>query len=237
MTDTAKKSLPHYAKYAWKTGGKRRAEPSTKLNTRKVVEGAVELADREGLENLTIRNLSNHLGVSAMAIYRHISSRDELLVLMMDACLGEPPGAIRTASDWQKALREWGRALFARYREHSWVLDLTAPGLPTTPNHIAWVETFLKAMEGSRLSLQQKMDAALLLDGHVRNIANLIRQDKGGKIREVVATAADWLPDVLPAEKYPNYLRVLREGVLADAEGPDLNFGLNSIIAGLESQV
>ena len=229
--------MPHYARYAWK--GKRKLDdrPTTKLNTRKVVQGALELADREGLESLTIRRLAEHLGVTPMAVYRHLASRDELLLLMLDASLGEPPAAIRAAATWQQALRAWGFGLYARYQLHCWVLDLLAPGLPTTPNHVAWIEVFLEVMEGCRLTLQQKMDAALLIDGHVRNIANLTRQDTARKIEANIAAASGWLSQLLDPTKYPNFLKVLNEGVLEDATGPELSFGLNSIIAGLEAQL
>lgn len=237
MTDATRESLPRYALYAWRTGRKNEVEKTSKLNTRKVVQGAIELAGREGLDSLTIRNLAEHLGVTAMAVYRHIASREELLLLMVDKSLGEPPDAIHLATNWQQALEAWGFGLFARYQDHPWVLDLLAPGLPTTPNHVAWVEVFLKAMESCRLTLQQKMDAALLIDGHVRNIANLTRQDKAERIEATIAAASGWLPQVLDPAKYPNFLKVLQEGVLEDATGPELSFGLSSIIAGLEAQL
>jgi AcrR family transcriptional regulator len=237
MSDAAGKTPPHYARYAWKSGRKHEAEPNPKLNTRKVIQGAIELVSREGLDRLTIRRLAGQLGFTTMAVYRHIASFNELLILMVDASLGEPPASIGEAVTWQEALQDWGNGLFARYQEHPWVLDLGAPGLPTTPNHVAWVEAFLKAMEDCRLTLQQKMDAALLIDGHVRNIAKLTRRDKAGKIEAGIAAASNWLPRLLEPEKYPNFLKVLQEGVLEDATGPELSFGLNSIIAGLEAQL
>ncbi len=237
MGDADRENLPHYASYAWKTAPKNEAEPTPKLNTRKVVQGAIELVSREGLASLTIRRLAAQLGFTTMAVYRHIASREELLLLMVDMSLGAPPASIGEAATWQQALQEWGNGLFARYQEHPWVLDWGAPGLPSTPNHVAWVEAFLRAMEGCRLTLQQKMDAALLIDGHVRNIANLTRPDKAGKIQAGIITASGWLPQVLDPGKFPNFLKVLQEGVLEDAAGPELIFGLNSIIAGLEAQL
>jgi AcrR family transcriptional regulator len=237
MRESAAEKPPRYAKYAGQGQRRSEDEPTPKLNTRKVIQGALELAGREGLASLTIRRLAEQLGVTPMAVYRHVASRDELVILMVDASLGEPPAAIGEAATWQAALRAWGRGLYARYQAYPWVLDLLPPGLPTTPNHVAWVEIFLRALEDCRLTLQQKMDAALLIDGHVRNIASLMRQDNAGEIKAVIAAASGWLPQVLDPAKYPNFLKVLQEGVLQDATGPEINFGLDSIIAGLEAQL
>ncbi len=225
---------PHYAQLAWKLQGN---EPTKKLNTRKVVEGAIELVNKEGLENLSIRKLSEHLGFTTMAVYRHIESREELLILMMEMGMGAPPDSIQASTSWQQALHHWGNELFARYRTHPWLLDLPSPGMPTTPNHILWVEYILRAMKPCKLPLQQKLDAALLIDGHVRNIASLTRQDKVRGSEAAPVSPSTWLRQFINTGEYPEYAKVLREGVLEDdATGPDLSFGLQCIIAGLEAK-
>src|SRR6476660_8550763 len=115
MTDAARENLPDYARYAWKAGRKDSAKPTKKLNTGKVIQGAIELVSREGLDSLTIRRLAVQLGFTTMAVYRHIASFEELLILMVDNSLGEPPASIGEALTWQEALQEWGNGLFARY--------------------------------------------------------------------------------------------------------------------------
>lgn len=234
MTDAAKHNPPPYAKRAWKSRYKD-GEQTKKLNTQKVVQAAIELADKEGLDNLSIRKLSEHLGFTTMAVYRHIESREELLILMLDMGLGAPSDSILKANSWQQALYTWSNEVFARYQAHPWALDVPLAGLPGTPNHILWIEYFLKAMEPCKLSLQKKLDAALLIDAHVRNIANLTRTDKISNSEQDSIPSPAWLRQFIDNKLYPNFWQVLEEGVLEDETGPELGFGLECIIAGIEA--
>ena len=60
------------------------AEPRTPLNRERVLRAAVELADREGVDGLSMRRLSAELGVVPMALYKHVANKDELLDGMID---------------------------------------------------------------------------------------------------------------------------------------------------------
>ena len=57
---------------------------SRKLTPEAIASAAVDLADREGLEGLTMRSLARHLGVEAMSLYHHFVGKDALLDAMVD---------------------------------------------------------------------------------------------------------------------------------------------------------
>jgi AcrR family transcriptional regulator len=59
------------------------------LTLTRIVEVALALVDCEGLDALTVRRLATDLETGSASLYRHIASRDELLVLMVDHVLGE----------------------------------------------------------------------------------------------------------------------------------------------------
>lgn len=59
------------------------------LSRRRVVAAAIAFVDTAGLDALSIRRLASELGVTPMAIYGHVSSKEELLDLMLDLVLGE----------------------------------------------------------------------------------------------------------------------------------------------------
>jgi len=229
-------ALPHHIQLAWKLQGLDSDDSDKGLNAQKVVHAAIELADKEGLNGLSFRKLSQRLGFTTMAVYRHVRSRGELLILMVDTSLGVPPSSIREATTWQEALRRWGQALFERYQLHPWLLDVPAFGLPTTPNHILWVEYFLMAMGSSRLTLQHKLDAALLIDGHARHIAHLRRPGQNHAADEAEVPGSTWLRLLIDGSTHPFYSEVLDEGVLEDEAGPDFEFGLDCIIDGIAAR-
>src|SRR5918911_4494229 len=51
----------------------------TPLDRRRVLAAAVEFIDEHGLETLTMRRMGAHLGVEGMALYRHVTGREDLL--------------------------------------------------------------------------------------------------------------------------------------------------------------
>jgi AcrR family transcriptional regulator len=228
--------LPHLARLAWTLRDTELGDVDRGLNAGKVVRAAIALADEEGLNGLSIRQLGQRLGFATMAVYRHVRSRDELLVLMVDVALGPPPDSVSEASIWQDAVRSWGCSLFARYQAHPWLLDVPALGLPTTPNHVDWLEVFLAKAAPPGLALPHQLDAALLVDGHARYSAHQLRL---GRERAVDATEVPptvWLPSLVDRATHPHFADALASGVLSDDTGPDFEFGLNCIIDGLATR-
>ena len=66
--------------------GPARREPITR---NRILDAAIELADREGIEAITMRRLGQHLGVEAMSLYKHIRDKDEVLAGIADRVAGE----------------------------------------------------------------------------------------------------------------------------------------------------
>jgi AcrR family transcriptional regulator len=89
------------------------------LNKGRVLDAAVAFADRAGIEALSMRSLSEMLGVVPMALYKHVSNKDELVDGMIDVVIGEidPPQA---GVHWKRAVRQ--RILSARQAllRHPW---------------------------------------------------------------------------------------------------------------------
>ena len=108
------------------------AAPRRPLSRERVLQAAIDLADRDGLEALTMRSLATDLGVEAMSLYHHVRNKDALLDGVVDTVVAEinaavPPLDGVIADDWQAALRT--RILVARevLLRHRW-----APGLIET---------------------------------------------------------------------------------------------------------
>jgi AcrR family transcriptional regulator len=104
-------------------------EVRTPLNKARVLEAAVAFADKEGIDALSMRSLSQMLGVVPMALYKHVANKDELIDGMIDVVVGEiePP---RTDVGWRSAIRQ--RILSARRAllRHRWA-SRAMEGRPT----------------------------------------------------------------------------------------------------------
>ena len=77
----------------WGTPQRPRRGPKPSLSLERIVTEAIALADAEGLANLSMQHLAERLGCAKMALYRYVPGKAELVALMLDAGLGDPPSA------------------------------------------------------------------------------------------------------------------------------------------------
>jgi AcrR family transcriptional regulator len=114
------------------TGRRRLSRPS-------VLEAAVALADSDGLEGFSMRQLAQALGVVPMALYKHVANKDELLDGMIDIVFSE----IESPSidhDWKSAMRRRAISVRAALTRHPWAVGLMetrTPGPANLRNHNA----------------------------------------------------------------------------------------------------
>lgn len=220
--------LPQVLRLAWNVPGPRRSGPRPALSVEAIVGGAVELADEGGLDACSMPKLAKHLGIGTMSLYRYVSDKTELTVLMRDAAIGRAPTR-RPGDDWRATLRVYAAGLTERYREHPWVLDVPIPGFPSTPRVLSWLELGLLALDDLHLSDEQRLASVLLLDGHVSATARIARTDRS-------ATRGQAAPRDLVAEHFPTVARALTTTAL----GPDpfaddgLAFGVERIIESID---
>lgn len=139
----------------------RRGRPPT-IDRDAVLDAALHLLDDEGVEALTMRRLASELGVSAMAPYRYVGSKDELLVVLVDRLAArlvypprppEPKGAI---------LVLWS-AIYDGLAEHSWLPEVLARRRLMAPSVLGAIEEIHAALCGAGLSIEAAVRAYRLM--------------------------------------------------------------------------
>ncbi|RST13946.1 GntR family transcriptional regulator [Streptomyces sp. WAC05374] len=155
---------------------RRPAEPE--LTQARVVRAAIEIADAEGLAALSMRGVAARLGVAAMAPYRHVGGKDELVALMVDAAYGEVTHAGVPPEGWRARLEAGARGLWEVCRRHPWVAQVGPLTRPLVlPNLMAHAEWALAALEGCGLDAKTRFDIHLLVYSYVQGLAvNLERE-------------------------------------------------------------
>ena len=229
---------PKWVRWLWEVDASEVAEGREEgkgLSVGKIVRAGIALADDEGLEGVSVRKLAQRLSVSTMAAYRHIGSRDEVIAAMIDVAFGPPPVLSGNSEDWAGGLRCWALAVHARYDAHPWLLDAPVHGMPTGPHRLRWMETVLQVLAGAGLELQERLNAALLVDGHVRTVAALKRSLGAVEHGTRRSASATWLLTRLEADGLTSMAQVLKAGALDDGQGYELDYGLDRIIAGIEA--
>ena len=139
------------------------------LNRERILRAAVALADDDGIDALSMRKLSDGLGVSTMALYRHVAHKDDLLDGMVELVYGE----IETATDaaWRATMRQRATAMRAALRRHPWAIGLMenrAPGPANLRYHHVGIACL---REQAGLPIRTAIDAYNLMDSFVYGFA------------------------------------------------------------------
>lgn len=140
------------------------------LDRERIVAAAIELADEDGLESLSMRRLAKALGFEVMSLYNHISGKDDLIEAMVDAaCAGvDPP----VQPDWRADLRVTAIDLHRALRAHRWV---THHWPWAFPGRHRWrlAERLLAALHGSGLSADMADLGFHVIVNHVVGFSHL----------------------------------------------------------------
>ncbi|WP_435974838.1 TetR/AcrR family transcriptional regulator [Streptomyces sp. Qhu_M48] len=233
--------LPPSIEAAWGLRERPSKGPKPGLTLDRIVGAAVSLASAEGLDAVSMGRVAKELGSSPMSLYRYVSAKSELYVLMQEAATGAPPELFPPGTGWREAMEAWAWALREVYHRNLWMLRIPVSGPPATPHMVAWWEKALVALEGAGLDEGAKISVTLLVGGFVKNEA-LITADLAATIAaggtdagEVLARYGHTLRRLADPERYPAVARLLESGVLDVADDPEteFRFGLDRILDGV----
>ncbi|WP_433379818.1 GntR family transcriptional regulator [Actinoplanes sp. CA-142083] len=149
------------------------------LSQDRIVRVAIELADAEGLDALSMRALAARLGASTMSLYRYVASKDDLVLLMADAAFGvEVPPATRPAREWREEVADAVRTLWTLHRRHPWLAHLSPLSRPLPlPRLLAHGERILAALAGAGLEPVAAFNVEVLLYSYVQGLAVNIERE------------------------------------------------------------
>jgi len=121
---------------------RREESPAGELSQDVIIDAALEIIEDSGVAGLTMRRLGDRLGYSNMAVYRHVESKEDLVLLAADALLGRHARAYRRMTgSWETRVRERVRRTVQFSAEHPWATAAIHSAYPTrdidTPNILA----------------------------------------------------------------------------------------------------
>lgn len=203
------------------------------LNRERILQAALDLADHEGLEALSMRKLAQTLGVEAMSLYNHVANKDEILAGMVDVVFSEVD--LPDAGDWKQAMRQRYLSTREAFARHPWALGLLHSRIPLGHATLRHHDEVLGRLRAAGFSLEAAAYACSVLDSYTYGFALRAQRlafDSSKPPDEVSAT----LIRQLTSQAYPN----LAEMAMAIAHAPDhtpareFAFGLDLILEGLD---
>lgn len=159
-----------------------RPEPGARrprLNRDDIAAAALRIADADGFDALSMRRLAAELDVGTMSLYHYVHTKDELLMLLTDAVMGEvvvPEGEM--PDDWRSAVIAIAHRTRATLLRHPWVLDLHDDP-PAGPNSMRHYDQSMQAVAGAGLSLEEQADLVMTVDEYVFGYCMFERQGGG----------------------------------------------------------
>jgi AcrR family transcriptional regulator len=204
------------------------------LTRERVLAVAVQLADEKGLESLTMRELGLRLGVEAMSLYNHVTSKDDILDGMVDLVVSEidlPSDAV----DWKEAMRRRAISAQSAFSRHPWASGLIDSRESSGLARLRYLDWVVGTLRRAGFTLEMAARAFSLLDSYIYGF---------GRQQLNMAAGGDMTPEemaeaflqAIPVDEYP-YLSEMVVGYALDTghdEGADFEFGLRLILDGLE---
>jgi AcrR family transcriptional regulator len=211
----------------------RRRPRANGLTLERIMAAAVGILDDEGLDALSMRRLADALGTAHTSLYRHVASRDELLVLVVDHILGElrpAPADLSWRDQGEWLAREFRRVLLA----HPAIVPLLTGGQLLGPNAMVGRERALSSLMAAGAEPEIAVHAYLNLAHFVIGSALL---DTGGAARTAQhRRAMTALFRELPPEQFPTVSALAEQLNEPDADR-EFEFGLCMLLDGIERQI
>jgi AcrR family transcriptional regulator len=205
------------------------------LSRERVLDAAIGLADRGGIEALTMRKLAHALGVEAMSLYNHIANKEDLEAAIVDRVIGEIE--LPASGDWEAAIRACAISAHDAFVRHPWACNLAmSPGkLPETPSaRMRYMEWLLARLRDGGFSADLTYHAYHTLDSHILGFT-LWELGHSMPAGVDLDTAAASVVRSLPADDFPYLLEHVHQHLDGTDDGAsEFEFGLTLILDGLK---
>lgn len=231
--------LPHALALLWGLVPEPQRGPRRGLSIDQIAGAAVAIANEDGLEAVSMARVAKSLGYTTMSLYRYVTGKDDLLLLMLEVT---PPIEFpepRPGDGWRSGLDRWTRYVVEVYRAQPWRLDVPVSGPPITPANLRVADAALGAMADLPLDDEEKLAVLMVLTGYAHSAAKLERDLGRPTVEPTEAAAvAAALGQFVTPERYPHLAPVVASGAYfgdgqPSAGDADVDFGLERILDGV----
>jgi AcrR family transcriptional regulator len=239
--------------------GKRGPRPGLTADT--IVTAAIQLADAEGLEAVSMARVAAKLGFTTMSLYRHVASKEELLQLMWNGSALGAESLVIDGDGWRSRLRAWAVIQRDLLDRHSWITQMPMAAPPVAPNSLHFVERGLQTMDDTTLPDIVKIAVIGLLSSYTlseaRMAADVKRAAAAGAAAEIPGAASGAEPaagggappvqesfeallrELVDERTYPRLYRIAwaPQPDVPFSEREQFLFGLDIILDGVQSLI
>ncbi|MBX3723320.1 MAG: TetR/AcrR family transcriptional regulator C-terminal domain-containing protein [Turneriella sp.] len=208
------------------------------LSIDRILHAALALADKDGIEALSMRTLAAKLNVEAMSLYKHVANKEAVFDGLADLVIAEielPP----EQTPWREAMHS--RAISARrvIFKHPWIAPIFESRRNPSTVRMAYANAVLGFLRRGGLSVEQSYRAFVLLDsfifGFVTQELNWVQTAHERKM--IIAAVHDFIP----AGSHPHLVEIMAHvakmptNPTGDSDyDAEFFFGLNLLLDAIE---
>jgi AcrR family transcriptional regulator len=214
------------------------------LNREMIVRAAIAIADKEGLASVSLRKVGASLGALPMRLYGYMSTKEELLELMVDAVYGEMAVSGGKRQNWRDTLRSIALRTRQAARKHKWFIDLLSGRPHLGPHALAHLEASLAALSGTSafkdidVVVQVVRTVNAYVIGAIRMEASELRAEleSGMNEAEWQTMTFPYLSRMIATGRFPTLAKMVQDGHDLSA---DVAFdrGLDCVLDGIEARL
>ncbi len=214
---------------------KTRAVPRAPLSRARIIEAALQVVDRDGVDALAMRAVAAALGVEAMSLYRHVTDKDDLTTGIADLILSyvEMP---RPGTPWREAMRSRARSARQVFLAHPAAAIIVESCATMTPARLAYADAIIGLLMASGFDASLAYRAFLVLDSYLYGFTMQELSWPRPTGPHDVPT-----PIAVPPTQFPHFAKVMtavmsRVGArgLAQSYTDEFEFGLELVLQSLE---
>ncbi|HVS99218.1 MAG TPA: TetR/AcrR family transcriptional regulator [Solirubrobacterales bacterium] len=186
-----------------------------------IARAALEIADSEGFDSVSMRRVAERLGAGTMTLYHYVRNKDELITLMIDQVMAEvvvPAGEL--SDDWRTALTQIANRTRDAFAAHHWIFEPMGDGRPG-PNGMRHFEQSLQAVAPLGLDRDQTFELIGQVDDYVFGYALREVQEREEHERGRPPEVLDFFKRELASGAYP---------LIDDFFGGDLDAGFDAVV-------
>jgi AcrR family transcriptional regulator len=210
---------------------KRESAPERRPLTReKIVDAALALLERDGMQGLSMRKLAQELGTGAASLYWHVGDKEQLLSLLLDRIVGEAEVPEPDPARWREQVKELGRSVRRLFAAHRDAAQLSLGRVPTGPNSLPVLERNLAVLAAGAIPPRLVALAADMFALYVGAFAyEESLQTQPIDSEQLAAYYKSLPPDAFPV------MRGLADELVAGDADERFEFALELLVSGLEA--
>ncbi len=217
--------------------------PKPSLTHDRIAEAAIEIADAQGLDAVSMRRLAERLGVATMALYRYVAGKSDVFELMLDTIYRRIE--LPAEGGWREISRAFAEQSRGVGLAHPWLIHIYArtPNV-LTPNMVTLLERALVSLDGLGLDVDSMMAVFGTINAFVRGVTAAEVAQRELALREGWTSDDDmrmayfpYVRRLMESGRYPTVTRYIIEGSNEDDAEWSFEFGLECVLDGLAARL